>query len=93
MNNDKIHDLVRRYHNGDKLATAELIKNFGALIYSIVEKYKKDIAPVTKQDIYNHGVVTFLRLTSAYDFSKGIDFPGYIKRHFEFTFTDTIGEV
>ena len=89
----KIHNLVKEYKNGNKEATVELLAKFDNLLRNVIHKYKKKVSPVERQDMYNHSVLTFLRLTSAYNPMRGIDFPGYIKKHFEHTFTDTLGEL
>ena len=92
-NYTEIHNLVTAYQCGNSEAAVELLKLFDNLIQYVLQKYRKEIPPIAYQDMYNHAVLTFLRLTSAYNHTKGIDFPYYIKKYFEYTFTDTLGEL
>ena len=93
MDYTKIHNLVKAYQKDDKEAVAKLLVKFDNLLQDVICKYQKKVSPIARQDMYNHAVLTFLRLTSVYNSKLGIDFPGYIKNHFEHEFTDTLGEL
>ena len=89
----ELHNLVKAYQKGNQEAITKLLIKFNNLLQDVIHKYQKDVVPMARQDMYNHAVLTFLRLTLAYNPMQGVDFPGYIKKHFEHTFTDTLGEI
>lgn len=85
--------LLFDYKNGNETAGELLVKEYEPLIKSVITKYRRQLKGIEK-DAYQHGVMIFLKLCMEYNpVLFKWEFDGYIKRMFEYEFTNTIGEI